>query len=221
MTVVALSISHDCIRKTLFGTECIADKVILTPLSEIFHNTLVDIPVESESFGWWNVKNLRFGNGLVSYIKFPQGYAVIDALSAANMHGSKAILLGYAGGNSEMVNIGDVLCPTSAHNGDFAYYSSLPLPFSPKVGSLAHSNTFYEQDDQFIEQMRRDNHSCVDMETFLFYMHADRLGIKAASALVISDLVDSRPFYMVDEADKESVRKSFHFFDTIIKEAYG
>ncbi len=210
------------VRYTFFGREDISKRVIITPLSSLYNSLFEEYPAAKETHGWWNSKDIGVDGKSISVLKVPQGYSILDALASLESP-EKIVLMGYAGGNSGKVGIGSIVYPTSALRGDALVNVQEPMereiPDSVHKGKLIHADTFLEQDEKFIERMHQEGISCVDMETFLLYSAARKNNYGAHSFLIISDLIDKKPFYEASLSDMEKIRSSYGPLEKLVVNA--
>lgn len=207
------------IRNTFFGRENLSDRVIITPLSFLYNLLFKDYKTNNETRGWWNSKDIEVDGNNISVLKIPQGYSIMDAVLSLD-NPEKIIFMGYAGGNSEKVKVGSIVYPINAIKGNEAV--TLPksrlitVPDSIHKGSLIHSDTFLEQDENFIRNMLEKGISSVDMETFLFYDISQKNNYDSHSFVIVSDLIDKKPFYKISSEDIEQIKASYGQLEELI-----
>lgn len=210
------------IRHAFFGRENLSDRVIITPLSFLYNSLFKDYKTNNETRGWWNSKDIEVDGNSISVLKIPQGYSIVDAVLSLD-NPEKIIFMGYAGGNSEKVKVGSIVYPISAIRGNEAV--TLPesklitVPDSIHKGSLIHADTFLEQDNKFINRIIKEGISSVDMETFLLYSISEKNNYGSHSFVIVSDLIDKKPFYKISSEDIEQIKASYGQLEELVVNA--
>jgi nucleoside phosphorylase len=214
------------IANVFFGTNSFSDIIIVTPITSIYESLFKNQEKIKESCGWWKIKSLKINSKQIDIAKIPQGNSIVDFLNCLP-DCKKIILVGYAGGNSEISQIGDIIIPSRAHlTNHFSYshnFSTNEIEDSEimdllyKNDSVFHVQTLTEQDYLFINNVKEKGISCVDMETGLLYSESNKIGHDAISFLIITDLIDQKPFYETENSDFEIISKSFVKTEKLIK----
>ncbi|MBU0460888.1 MAG: hypothetical protein KJ771_08855 [Nanoarchaeota archaeon] len=205
------------IRRTLFGRETLSDIVILTPITDIYNNLFQSHELVRQTKGWWYSKDFRAENRLISFVKTPQSYPIVDAVRALDSP-EKVFFVGYAGGNSNKVEVGEVMCPQEAVSDTYIarMTNQACINYNINHGRILLVHNLLGQDDSLIERMKKEHIHAVDMETYIVYSECNRRGIDVASFLVITDLIDTKPFYMIGPEEYTLVRRSYEGIKNMI-----
>jgi len=205
------------IRKKLFGIEDLSEIIIMTPIRDIYEKVLSRYKlIERLTNGWWNHKRIQLKEKKISFVKISQGHAVLDTLNCFDT-AKKVILLGFCGGNSDFLEIGDVICPNDASSREGVVKRNFNFNFvGVKQGKLMHVNTFCEQNEFFLNLVKTNKISCVDMETFFLYSECLRKNIECCSLLITTDLLATRPFYLTDQNDFKKVHNAYRTFEEAV-----
>ena len=208
---------NDRIRKRFFGTSEISPVVILTPITALY-DIFESYPKVNETKGWWQQKEVVLNKKKTSLIKIPQGNSVIDVIESLDEI-EKVIFMGYAGGLSNNVDIGNILCPHTALFENLSGYRTNTQNFNGynvNEGKVMLTNSFFEQDQQFIDMAKSNNVVGVDMETYLVYSRCNAKNILVDSFLIVTDLIDKKQFYMTTDEDLSLVDKSYKPLEELV-----
>jgi hypothetical protein len=205
------------IRRTLFGRETLSDIVILTPITDIYNNLFQSFELVYQAKGWWHSKDLWVENRSISFVKTPQSYPIVDAVLALDSP-ENIIFVGYAGGNPDEVEVGEIMCPKEAvSEDDIAKMTNQAcMGYNVNHGRTLLVQNLLGQDDSLVERMKKEHIQAVDMEAYLVYSECNRRSIDVASFLVITDLIGTKPFYMIGPEEYSLVRRSYEGIKNMI-----
>ena len=212
--------NNPIIRKKLFGTDKLSEIVILTPIKDLFLGLFMGHEaIEERKHCWWTNKDIDIFGKRISFIKIPPGNAIIDAI--ASLDSPKLVfLIGYCGGISANLNIGDLVWVKKAVFLNNSFLSGFKISDSNvKKTILYHVDTFCEQNQEFISSLKKKEINCIDMETFLLYKRCEKRKIKCVSILIATDLPYVKPFYTIDDTDEKKVKEAYKKVEEAITNA--
>lgn len=198
-----------------FGSSNLGDILIITPITLIYDSLFKTYENIIHTSGWWNHKMINLNSKSISILKIPQGYSILDVLECIDKK-DKIIFLGFCGGNSKKTEIGSIICPTQAiflDNGCFKVDLG-----EENNSSVLFVRNFSEQDHNIVDFVLKNNIDCVDMETYLLFKHCQKKNTKPLSILIVSDLIDSLPFYELSKEQEAKIMSDFMHVEDIIKD---
>jgi hypothetical protein len=192
--------NNDILSKFFGKNDLKIDFMILCPINTLYYklcSRLNGIVCKAGFFEYLIIKNnLCFlkGNGIL--VSSPQGWSCADLIYASPA--KRVLLVGYAGGISSKVAIGEVVEVVEAID-ENKHFIGYPLGNFKKVVASYSPCLLGQFAELGVQKATKLCADVIDMETLPCFYAADIKGIFFSSLLCITDLPQKEPFYKIND----------------------
>ena len=179
---------------------------IALPVSAHFDLVLEMFGCQMEGTGWWRsaVISTPQSSAMTSIkrylaVQVPQGIAAADLCVVVSPWRTRILLIGFGGGLSDDLSLGDTVVATRAVTGSGrgCRLSVFPSLSGHRRAVLGFAPLLMDHPHSWVNHQVREGVDVLDMETVPMATIARRYGVAFSSALVISDLPHRMPLCAV------------------------